>query len=382
MPKRNKHKIIGRIITVAVLVGLLCSGWLLYHYRRQLQNKITVPELSQISAIKPQSRSITLTYSYIGQVEAINDTQIVPYISGYVNEIKVKGGQTVKKGDVLAVIKQDEYIAAVAAAEGDLSAAKADLINAKSQYERMQKAGTSVISQTELDSAKAAYLSALGNFTKANAQKQTAQTNFAYTYLKAPFDGTLGNIALSPGDYISPTNRNIMQLVQYSPIRVVFSVSDKEYLKHFQKDEAANLVLHLRLADGEILPQTGEFKYTANTIDRKTDSLAIYTEFVNSDNKLLPNAYVEVLLEKTYNNVWLIPKSEVLLKPDGDFIYVVHNSILQTRKVDIIGEHENQYVAKDDFLPDEFWVTEDVNESMLNQKVSVKNRAATSASEP
>lgn len=381
MPKRNKRKIIGRIIIVAVLVGIIGSGWLLYHYRR-LPHNAAAPQIPQISAIKPQSRSITLTYSYIGQVEAINDTQIVPYISGYVNEIKVKGGQIVKKGDVLAVIKQDEYIAAVAAAEGDLSAAKADLINAKSQYERMQKAGTAVISQTELDSAKAAYLSALGNFAKANAQKQTAQTNFAYTYLKAPFDGTLGNITLSPGDYISPTNRNIMQLVQYDPIRVVFSVSDKEYLKHFQKDEAADLVLHLRLANGEILPQTGEFKYTANTIDKKTDSLAIYTEFVNSDNKLLPNAYVEVLLEKTYNNVWLIPKSEVLLKPDGDFIYVVHNSILQTRKVDIIGEHENQYVAKDDFLPDEFWVTEDVNESMLNQKVSVKNRAATSASEP
>ncbi len=381
MPKNNKRKIIGRIIIVAVLTGLIGSGWLLYYYRR-LPHNAAAPQIPQISAIKPQSRSITLTYSYIGQVEAINDTQIVPYISGYVNEIKVKGGQTVKKGDVLAVIKQEEYIAAVAAAEGDLSAAEAELINAKSQYERMEKAGTAVISQTELDSAKAAYLSALGNYEKAKAQKQTAQTNLEYTYLKAPFDGTLGNIALSLGDYISPADRNLMQLVQYSPIRVVFSVSDKEYLKHFQKDEAADLVLHLRLADGEILPQTGEFKYTANTIDKTTDSLAIYTEFVNSDNKLLPNAYVEVLLEKTYNNVWLIPKSEVLLKPDGDFIYVVHNSILQTRKVDIIGEHENQYVAKDDFLPDEFWVTEDVNESMLNQKVSVKNRAATSASEP
>ena len=381
MPKNNKRKIIGRIIIVAVLTGLIGSGWLLYHHRR-LPHNDAAPQIPQISAIKPQSRTITLTYSYIGQVEAIKNTQIVPYISGYVEQIKVKGGENVKKGDILAVIKQDEYIAALDAANGDLSAATADLVNAKSQYERMQKAGTTVVSKTELDNAKAAFLSALGNFAKAKAKKQTAQTNFEYTYLKAPFDGTLGNIALSPGDYISPANRNIIQLVQYSPIRVVFSVSDKEYLKHFQKDETTKTALHLRLADGKLLLADGKIKYTANTIDKTTDSLAIYTEFDNSDRKLLPNAYVEVLLEKTYDNVWLIPKSEVLLQPDGDFIYAVQNNILQTRKVDIIGEHENQYVAKDDFSADEFWVTEDVNENMLNQKVTVKSTVSNSVSEP
>ena len=382
MPKNNKRKIIGRIIIVAVLTGLIGSGWQIYHHHRHLQNKTVAPELPQISAIKPQSRTITITYSYIGQVEAINDTQIVPYISGYVDQITVTGGQNVKKGDILAVIKQDEYIAAVAAASGDLSAAAADLLNTKSQYERMQKAGAAAVSQSELDSAKAAYLSALGNFAKAKAQKQTAQTNLEYTYLKAPFDGTLGNIALSLGDYISPTDRNLMQLVQYSPIRVVFSVSDKEYLRHFQKDQAASLTLRLRLANGKLLPETGTIKYTANTIDKITDSLAIYTQFDNPERKLLPGAYVEVLLEKTYPDVWLVPKSNVLLQPDGDFIYVVNHNILQTRKINILGEHENQYVAKADFLPDEFWVTEDVNANLLNQKVTVKITAATSAPEP
>lgn len=382
MPKRNKRKIIKRIIIVAVLVGIIGSGWLLYHHRRHLQNKTAMPELPQISAIKPQSRTVTLTYSYIGQVEAINDTQIVPYISGYIDQIKATGGQNVKKGDVLAVIKQDEYIAAVAAASGDLSAAVADLLNTKSQYERMQKAGAAAVSQSELDSAKAAYLSAIGNFAKAKAQKQTAQTNLEYTYLKAPFDGTLGNIALSLGDYISPADRNLMQLVQYSPIRVVFSVSDKEYLKHFQKDQAASLTLHLRLANGELLAETGAIKYTANTIDKTTDSLAIYAQFDNPERKLLPNAYVEVLLEKTYTNVWLVPKSNVLLQPDGDFIYVVNHNLLQTRKINILGEHENQYVAKDDFLPDEFWVTEDVDANLLNRKVTVKITATPPATEP
>lgn len=370
--RKNKSKNIGRIITVVILISLIGLGYFAYHYHHSSYKNDT-PELPQISAVKPPKHTLTLTYNYIGQVEAINNTQIVPYISGYVDEIKVEGGASVKKGDVLAIIKQDEYIAAVTASAGDLSAAKADLLNTKSQYKRMEKAGTTAVSQSELDNAKAAYLSALGNYEKAKAQHQTAQTNLEYTYLKAPFDGTLGNIALSLGDYISPASRGLMQLVQYDPIRVVFSVSDKEYLKHFQKPETTDLVLRLKLPNGEILPQTGEIKYVANIIDKQTDSLAIYTEFENHNNKLLPNAYVEVLLEKNYDDVWLVSKSEVLLQPDGDFIYAVNKDILERRKIDIIGEYENQYVAKNDFSADEFWVTQDVDEKMLNHKVSIKD---------
>lgn len=379
MPKNNR-KIIGPIIAVAVLVGLIGSGWLFYHHRRT-PHKTAASQLPQISVVKPQGRTITLTYSYIGQVEAIKNTQIVPYISGYIDEIKVEGGASVKEGHVLAIIKQDEYVAAVTAAAGDLSAAEADLLNSKLQYKRMEKAGTAAVSQTELDNAKAAYLSALGHYEKARAQYQTAQTNFGYTYLKAPFDGVLGNIALSPGDYVSPASQGLMQLVQYDPIRVVFSVSDKEYLKHFQKQENADFILRLRLPNGEILPQTGEIKYVANMVDKQTDSLAIYTEFENPNGKLLPNAYVEVLLEKTYENVWLVPKNEVLLQPDGDFIYAVNKDILERRKIDIVGEYKNQYVAKNDFSADEFRVTEDVKENMLNQKVNVKNMTTVSVAE-
>lgn len=373
--RKNKRKIIRRAVLTIAFISLIGLGYLAYYHYHFSSYKNDISELPQISVIRPHSRTLTLTYSYIGRVEAINNTQIVPYISGYVDEIKTTGGAIVKKGDILAIIKQDEYIAAVTAASGDLAAAKADFINSKSQYKRMKKAGTTAVSQTELDNAKAAYLSALGNYEKAQAQYQTAQTNLEYTYLKAPFDGTLGNIALSLGDYISPVSQGLMQLVQYDPIRVIFSVSDKEYFKHFQKQKTADFILRLKLPNGEILPQTGEIKYTANIVDKQTDSLAIYTEFKNPDNKLLPNAYVEVLLEKTYDDVWLLPKFEVLLQPDGDFIYAVNKDILERRKINILGEYENQYVAKNDFSADEFWVAQDVDDNMLNQKVSIKNIA-------
>ena len=376
----NKKQIFGRVLAVFVLIILLNAGYRAYHNMHSPYTE-TAAALPEITAYKPASRQITVSYSYIGRVEAVNMTEIVPFISGYVEEITVKGGAEVKKGDVLAVVKQDEYIAALASAAAELYAANADYYNAEKQYQRMQKAGDKAVSKSQMDSAEATYLSAKGNLEKAKAQQAVAQTNLDYTYLKAPFDGVLGNIDLSLGEYISPASRNLMYLVQYDPIRVVFSVSDKEYLKHLHAAENSRLRIRLRLSDGEIYASDGEITYAANAVDAATDSVAIYAEFANPQAKLMPNAYVEVFLERTFDDVVLIAKADVNRHPDGDYIYAISNGILELRKVKILGEYNNQYVVQNDFSADEYLPAEEVDARLSGQRVSIKNPQTTAETE-
>ena len=369
--QENKKQIIGRILAVFVLIVLLNVGYRAYHNIHSPFTE-TSAVLPEIAVIKPKGQKITISYSYIGQVDAINMTEIVPYISGYVEEIAAEGGKEVKKGDVLAIVKQDEYIAALEAATADLSAANADYFNAEKQYERMQKAGLKAVSKTEMDNAEAAYLSAKGALEKARAEQSVAQTNLDYTYLKAPFDGVLGNIDLSLGEYISPESRNLMQLVQYNPIRVVFSVSDKEYLKHLHKTENSNLKIRLRLANGEMYDYEGKIDYAANAVDAATDSVAIYAEFENPDNELMPNAYVEVFLERTFDDVFLTAKEDVTMHPDGDYVYAITDNVLEQRKIKVLGEYNNQYAVQNDFAADEYLPVEEIDPRLLGQKVTVK----------
>lgn len=378
--QQNKKLILGRVLAIFVLIMLLNAGYRAYHNMHSPYVAQESP-LPEIAAVRPSGQNITISYSYIGQVEAINMTEIVPYISGYVEEIAALGGAEVKKGDVLAVVKQDEYIAALASASAELYAANADYTNAEKQYERMQKAGDKAVSKAQMDDAEAAYLSAKGNLEKAKARQTVAQTNLDYTYLKAPFDGVLGNIALSLGEYISPSSRNLMQLVQYDPIRVVFSVSDKEYLKHLHASKDSNLRIRLRLANGEIYNEAGEIEYAANAVDAATDSVAIYAVFANSENKLMPNAYVEVFLERTFDNVVLLPKADVTMHPDGDYIYVINNGILERRKIKVLGEYNNQYAVENDFGTEEYLPTEKIDTRLVGEKVAVKNSDTKSAAE-
>ena len=354
--KKDYKKIIIRVIAVlALILGLNWGYWSYHHLHSPIG--IKPEDLPQIAAVKPKAQSVTITDNYIGQVDAINQAQIVPYISGYIVDIAAEGGQFVKKGEVLATIKQEEYIASLAQAEADVSAAKADLFNAQTKYERMQKAGDKAVSPTEMDSAEAEYLTAAAALKKAEAGRENAQTELGYTYLTAPFDGVLGNINMSVGEYVSPQSTGLMEVVQYNPIRVVFSVSDKEYLNHFKNHEPQNLIIRLKLANNELFEQTGNIEYSANQVNDQTGSVAIYVEFANPDRKLMPNAFVEVLLDRVYDNVILWPKNRVDMRLDGNYVYVVQDGILQMQKIHIYGSFNNQYAVRDDFAADTFMVT-------------------------
>ena len=357
-------------VAVALLLMIAVYGTYLATHKNKTAEITSVRQ--DVEVIKPQAQNTVVIYRYIGQVEAINETYIVPYISGYVTEITAKGGQKVKKGDVLAVLKQDEYLAQLVAADASLFALKADYLNAKVKYERMKNSGDDVYAEQELDNAKSAFLSAAGNLEKARAEQFAAQTDFDYTYMKAPFDGVLGNVAVSLGEYVSPQSQNLMELVQYNPIRVVFSITDKEFLNRFDKKDEAPLSVRVRLANGELLPQAGEIKYTSNIIDKNTNSLAVYAEFANPDNRLMPNAYVQILLEREYKNVVLIPKQRIIMKTDGDYVYTVLNGVLNLHKLHVFGENDNMYVAENNFTSDEYIVADTAEAVRLGEDVPYK----------
>lgn len=358
---------------LCTIIGLIFLWWL-YDIRSKsaLPSRQPHEAITEISVVAPQGENVTTTDIYLGRVDAINNTDIVPYISGYITDIAVKGGQEVKKGDVLLRLKPEEYIAAFAAAKASLFAAKADLVNAKIKYERMKKAGTKVVSATELDDAKAAYMAAEGALAKAKAELYAAKINLQYTELVAPFDGVLGNIAPSLGDYISPQSRNLMHLVQYDPIRVVFSLSDKEFLHDISQRSEAPTQVKVQLADGTILPENGVIKYMANEVDTNTNTIAVYSEFANKKHLLMPNAFVRILLQRAYENVILLSKNRLLMKADGNFIYTVKNGILQLHKLSILGNFKAKVVVRNDFTPEEMLVTETVDARLVGKKVATR----------
>jgi len=328
-------------------------------------------EIAAYQAISLQPQDVTLTTPYIGYITPIHEALIQPYISGFIEKIYVKGGDFVQKGDVLLVLKQDEYIAALNAAYADILKADAVLTNASNYYNRLKKAGKSV-SAAELESAEASYLSALATLEQAKANYNAAKVNYDYTIITAPINGVVGNVSLTKGNYISPAGPALFSIMQYSPIRVVFSISDKEYLAELQKEKPfSDETLFLELPNGKIFKNTGVVRYTDNSIDTSTSSLKVYADFKNIGKILTPNTYVTVLSQSVIKNAVEVKKNLVLLQNDGNFIYLIRAGRLIKEKVEILATVDQNFILKNTFQKDDAVVLSPVEPQNIGQPAEI-----------
>lgn len=366
------------VLLFAVLIVIGYWGW--HHYQKTPEPQPKASERT-VSAAPLAEREVTVDKGYIGYVTPINDVNVRPYISGFIDDIRVKGGSEVKSGDVLLVINQAEYKAQLDAASASVAQAQATYNNSDVYYQRIQKAGTRAVSKTEIDNAKASYLSAQAALSQAEATRMQAEVNYNYTIVKATIDGVVGDVALSVGDYVSPQSI-LLSVIQYNPIRVVFSITDKDYL-----DEAGRAKMfegesiRLKLADGKIYPQAGEFRYVDNQIDRATNSIAVYADFANPDKLLVANAYVDVLVEKKYRGI-VVRKSLVYLEPDGNYVYVADGDRISKVRTEILSEYgNNNYVLKNTFKPGDNIVLDRMNAQDEAGKFKITLKSAAAAEE-
>lgn len=366
-----KKDAIKDLLIVVLLIIIVCGGIVLYKQQEAEKTESSaLPQsvsMVEVSVAKPQD--VNVSQSFIGQVVAINSVNIVPYLSGYIAQIPVDSGATVKKDDVLIVLQQDEYKAQQDSAYAAVLTCVADLRNAQNQYERLLKAGKKAVSQTELENAQTEVLRTQGALKQAKANYETAAVNLGYTLIKAPFDGVLGNISVSVGDFISPAKTSsLVRIVKYNPARVVFSITDKEFLQR------ANIFadkVKLQLSDGQKYPFVGKIIYTENALDKNTNTLAVYAEFSNPQRLLIPNAYVKVFLEHVYKKVFLLPKNLLYMQNDGNYAYGVKDGKVALLKVEIIAEQGDNYLLENNLQKDEFILSEEIEPSLVGQKVKI-----------
>lgn len=380
MSDDGKKKDAGRF-SVLFFVVLIVAGYFAWqHYKKMPETAEEAVERT-VSAAPLIEREAEVEKNYIGYVTPVHDVSVRPYISGFVDEIRVKGGSEVKVGDVMVIIDQAEYKARLDAAKAAVAQAEASFNNSSVYYQRMQKAGARAVSKTELDNAKASFLSAEAALEQAKAALAEAQVNYDYTVIRATIDGVVGDVPLSKGDYVSPENV-LLTVIQYNPIRVVFSITDKDYLEEAGRPEMfAGETLRLKLADGAVYPQTGTFGYVDNQIDKSTNSIAVYADFANPDKRLVANAYVNVLVEKKYRGM-IVRKDLVYIEPDGSYIYVAGaNGVVKTA-VDILSEYgNNNYILKNTFTPGESIVLDKMGAGDEGHKFKIVMEGAAAAGE-
>ena len=332
-----------RFITVFIFILVIAGVFFIFrtktvsHHSFIEHNQITLP----IHRLK--SQSFTYTKSFVGSVEAIQSVAVVPYLSGFLKEVRVGAGEEVTEGDTLFLLDERIPLADLNQAKEAVSGAYASRENAFIYYERMKNTDSKAISSTDLEQAKTEFDAADAAYQKALAAKNQAQTLYDYTIIQAPISGWVGNITATVGEYLSPESQALATIVRFSPIRLSFSIPMSVYKgDDFSADKAT---LQVVLADGHVL-EFEKFKVVRdNKANQATDSLSFFVDVPNDKKFLMPGAYVEVKFLYPETGI-LVNKNWITLTPDGAEVTLLKDGIITKQKVEIGAPVGNQYWIK------------------------------------
>ena len=301
--------------------------------------------LATLKAINPPQ-------TFMGHVEPIQDVDLRAQIDGTIQEVAFKEGAMVKEGDLLYQIDPRVYEARVAQAKAALAQAQASSENADRYYARISKVDKRSVTEAEVDQAYATMLEAKAAIAQCEADLASAEINLGYCKITAPISGRIGQSLLKKGDYVSPSMGTLARIVQMDPVRVVFSVPDREYLRNKNiadsKGAGAEAIrAQIRLADGTLYAHDGTPDFISNEMSMETASLPVRYAFANPDQQLLSNAYVTVLLsEAKPAEALTIPANAVLANATGDYVYVNEGGKAARRAISIGARLEGMVEVK------------------------------------
>ncbi|ADH90515.1 secretion protein HlyD family protein [Ancylobacter novellus DSM 506] len=143
---------------------------------------------------------------------------VAPDVSGFVSEVLVRDNQAVKQGDVLFRIDRARFAIALEQAEAAVEGRKATLEQARRDRERYEQL-KDVVSQQKTEQARMQEAEAAMAHRQALADRDLARLNLERSEVKASVNGTITNLSLRPGDYITAGTPE-MALVDTDSLRI------------------------------------------------------------------------------------------------------------------------------------------------------------------
>lgn len=259
-----------------------------------------------------------------GKIEAENSANISTRMMGYVTSVKVKTGQKVSKGQLLATISSTDLQAKKAQAEAGVNQATAFYNSAKRDYDRFvvlfsQKSA----SQKEMDDMTTHFEMAKASLETAKQMKNEVMAQFSYTNITAPFSGTVTGTFVKEGDMANP-GMPIVSVEGESKLQAVVMVSESE-ISNIKNGMTTDVNI-------KSLDKTVKGKVTeVSTSARNTGGQYIVKIDLDKTENVLSGMFVNVVFpiekqaEKTQNNLVLIPQEAVITQGQLRGIYVVND---------------------------------------------------------
>ena len=307
-----------------------------------------------VMQIEPTDKELSSSYS--ATIRGRQDIDIYPQVSGTIEKLCVTEGQKVRRGQLLFIIDQVPYRAALKTATANVEAARAATSTAELTYKSNKELyAQKVVSEFSLKTAENSYLTAKAQLAQAEAQEISARNNLSYTEVKSPSDGVVGALPYRAGALVSANIPYPLTTVSdNSDMYVYFSMTENQLLaltrQYGDMDEALKNMpeVELILNDNSVYQKKGTIESISGVIDRQTGTVVARVVFPNESRLLHSGASGTVVVPSIYKNCIAIPQTATVRMQDKTIVYKVVDGKAVSTLITVAGINDGrEYVVLD-----------------------------------
>jgi RND family efflux transporter MFP subunit len=334
------HKCAILILLLVVSVGVLLNGC-----STDRPVVASTPEIvHNIGVVAAQSSNVPDLLEAVGTVHAAETSQLAAQVTGTIVEVRVREGDRVRRGQVVAMIDDaeakaavDRAVAAELAAQQELAAADAELVLAQSTLRRNQRLfEAQVVSSQALEEVEARQQTALAHRGLARAEQQQAKATLAqahtaleYTRIRAPFDGLVTERRLDPGALASP-GLAILGLEDTSRYRLEAMVNETDLRYVRLRQEVPIFIDALGSADLK-----GRVAQIVPAADSASRSFLIKIDLL-ANKEIRSGLFGRAHFSRGEKSALLIPQTAVIQRGQLQGVYVVdQNTVASLRYITV-----------------------------------------------
>lgn len=334
------------------------------------------PMVTPVATYKVELGQTTAYDEYPATVRPLKEVEIRAMASGYITGIYFQDGQSIRKGQKLYQVDQQQIQASVDQAQANLRVAEANQRLAEKDAQRyLELDKNEAIAKQVLDNALARLETAKLQVRAARATVQQSRSGLKYTTVYAPISGTIGITQVQLGALVTSNQTLLNTLSQDSPMAVDFALEQKDIIRFnriLKEGARQDSTFMLTLPDGSLYPFLGTIELLDRAVDTQTGTIRTRLIFPNPGGMLIAGmtANVRVRTDESGPSL-LIPKKALVEQMGEYFVYVVSGDSVTQQRVETGATVNGRVVIRKGLEENTEVVTEGIQKLKNGSKVKI-----------
>ncbi|WP_206185913.1 efflux RND transporter periplasmic adaptor subunit [Sphingosinicella sp. BN140058] len=332
------------------------------------------PPVMPVTVAAPVVQEVLDWDDFVGRFEAIENVELRPRATGYLQAVHFRDGQYVRKGQLLFTIDPRQSQAALAQSQAQLARAQATLANARTELARSRTLAASQAASTEeVEQRLAALRTAEADVAAARAAIRAQQLGVGFTRVTAPISGLVSERRVDPGNSVTADQTVLTTIVSTSPIHFAFDGSEALLLKYQRQNAGSRsgTQVRIRLQDEASYVHAGTLDFVDTTVNAGAGTVRGRAVVPNPNNFLKPGMFGHMRLAASQPyRALLVPETAIVTDAARRVVYVVSkDGTVLARPVELGPLNGALRVIRSGLAPQEQVIIDGLQRARPGQKV-------------